>query len=226
MNIFQETTAFYGGDEINPSEDVFLATFRLAKRIRLGLGPKGYLLDNYLSMVLQGLDWGSPADLAEDGAQAAYLLQTELLSSVVDGKEPETPHPLFEQVRSIYENSGIPAYQEHRTRMYLLMALAEGKLREHTISKFVGKQETYWITPREVDIYSLQEVYDKIIALVDESLMEELNRMLKRLFLNISPLSAFLKGFTNDLLYQLTYRDNENSKQIFQLLLDILPEES
>lgn len=226
MNIFQKPAAFYGGDEINTTEDIFLATFRLAKRIRLCLGPKGYLLDNYLDVLFQGLNWGDPAEYSEEGTKSAYQFQRKLLSDIVDGKEPETPHPLYEQVKSIYENSGIPKYQEHRTRMYLLMALAEKGLREDAVSEFASSQEPCWIRLGDGDIVSLQEIYDKIIARVDESLMEELNRMIRQLFQSITPLAAFLNGFAYDLLYQLTYRDNENSKLIFQLLLDLLPEES
>ena len=55
--------------------------------------------------------------------------------------------------------------------------------------------------------------------------MEELNRKLRR-FQVVSLRDAFLQGYTNDLLYQLTWRDPESSKQIFQLLLDILPGEA
>ncbi|WP_276325427.1 hypothetical protein [Robinsoniella peoriensis] len=33
----------------------------------------------------------------------------------------------------------------------------------------------------------------------------------------------FAQGFTDKLLYKLTYRDIETSSQMFQLLLDIIP---
>ena len=73
------------------------------------------------------------------------------------------------------------------------------------------------------DIITLQELYQNICCFVDEALMEELNQRLRRRFQTVSLQSAFLQGYADDLLYQLTWRDPESSKQIFQLLLDILP---
>ena len=73
-------------------------------------------------------------------------------------------------------------------------------------------------------MYSLQELYENICGFVEESEMEELNRQLQLRFQVTSTRAAFLQGYANELLYQLTWRDPETSKQIFQLLLDILPE--
>lgn len=40
-----------------------------------------------------------------------------------------------------------------------------------------------------------------------------------------SPVAAvFAQGLTDDLLYKLTSRDNETSKQMFQLIIDRLPD--
>ncbi len=64
------------------------------------------------------------------------------------------------------------------------------------------------------------------VVLKNQRLMEELNQRLRRRFQMVSLRNAFLQGYTNDLLYQLTWRDPESSKQIFQLLLDILPGEA
>ena len=47
MNIFREIDAFYG-DEQKGRGDPLHSIFRLAGQIRRELGPKGYLLDNYL----------------------------------------------------------------------------------------------------------------------------------------------------------------------------------
>jgi len=54
-------------------------------------------------------------------------------------------------------------------------------------------------------------------------MMEELNTKIRQRFL-IAPLAAvFAQGVTNELLFQLTDRDRETSRQMFQLLLDTLP---
>lgn len=50
--------------------------------------------------------------------------------------------------------------------------------------------------------------------------MENLNILYCQRFLIANAMDIFLQGMTNQLLYSLTYRDRETSKQVFQLLLD------
>ena len=224
MNIFREIDAFYG-DEQKGRGDPLHSIFRLAGQIRRELGPKGYLLDNYLDLVLQGLNMVVTGEAVEEGTEAAYQFQLRLLSHIVDGTEPEEPHPLFDHVREVYQRyPKIRSFQERRTRLYLLMALAEEELLEHALSRFLAKQERFLIGSG--DIVSLNEFYDKIVCFANQSFMEELNQRLQRRLQVTSMLSAFIQAYANDLLFQLTWRDPETSRQIFQLLLDILSEET
>ncbi len=50
--------------------------------------------------------------------------------------------------------------------------------------------------------------------------MEHLNLLFCQQFLIVKTMDIFLQGMTNQLLYSLTCRDRETSKQVFQLLLD------
>ena len=223
MNIFQDMGTFYGNGDRMAAGDPLPSIFRQAKLIRLRLGPKGYLLDNYLDLVFQGFDLGDLSDAIGKGVDAAYDLQRTLLSDIVEGKKPETRHPLYEQIQEIYgQHSKVHAFQEHRTRLYILTTLAEKELLEYAVSAFMGSQEQYWLGSGE--IVSLCEFYDAVSGLVGDARIDELNSQLKARFQICSAMSAFIQGFTNDLQYQLTWRDPETSKQIFQLLLDILPE--
>ena len=224
MNIFRNMDAFYGGEDRVVAEVPLLSIFRLAKQIRLQLGPKGYLLDSYLDIVFQGLMSGSVSDVLEDGLNAAFDLQPSLLQHIVEGAKPDMPHPLYHRVQEVYEqNPSVKSFQEHRTRMYLLMALLGDKPLVSALSEFAAEQHSCLLST--IDIVVLRELYRDICRYVNESLMEELNRKLRR-FQVVSLRDAFLQGYTNDLLYQLTWRDPESSKQIFQLLLDILPGEA
>ena len=188
------------------------------------LGPKGYLLDSYLDIVFQGLMSGSVSDVLEDGLNAAFDLQPSLLQHIVEGAKQDMPHPLYHWAQEVYEqNPSVKSFQEHRTRMYLLMALLGDKPLVSALSEFAAEQHSCLLST--IDIVVLRELYRDICRYVNESLMEELNRKLRR-FQVVSLRDAFLQGYTNDLLYQLTWRDPESSKQIFQLLLDILPGEA
>lgn len=224
MDIFQNAETFYGGESKEVAEVPLLSIFRLAKQIRLQLGPKGYLLDSYLDIVFQGLMSGSVSDVLEDGLNAAFDLQPSLLQHIVEGAKQDMPHPLYHRVQEVYEqNPSVKSFQEHRTRMYLLMALLGDKPLVSALSEFAAEQHSCLLST--IDIVVLRELYGNICCYVNESLMEELNRKLRR-FQVVSLRDAFLQGYTNDLLYQLTWRDPESSKQIFQLLLDILPGEA
>ena len=224
MNIFRNMDAFYGGEDRVVAEVPLLSIFRLAKQIRLQLGPKGYLLDSYLDIVFQGLMSGSVSDVLEDGLNAAFDLQPSLLQHIVEGAKQDMPHPLYHWAQEVYEqNPSVKSFQEHRTRMYLLMALLGDKPLVSALSEFAAEQHSCLLST--IDIVVLRELYRDICRYLNESLMEELNRKLRR-FQVVSLRDAFLQGYTNDLLYQLTWRDPESSKQIFQLLLDILPGEA
>lgn len=54
--------------------------------------------------------------------------------------------------------------------------------------------------------------------------MEELNKQLQQRFLIVPVALSFAQGLTYDLLYKLTARDPETSRQMFQLLLDAMTE--
>lgn len=76
--------------------------------------------------------------------------------------------------------------------MYLLTLLAEETLIEYAISQFTAKQEIYRLGSG--DIATLRELYDKIICVVDESQMEEINWRLRRRFQSTSLFSAFCRA--------------------------------
>ena len=52
MHIFYDTEDFFGRLD-KAADDSLLSLLRLARQIRLRLGKKGYLLANYLSLVLE-----------------------------------------------------------------------------------------------------------------------------------------------------------------------------
>ena len=143
MNIFQNAETFYGGESKEVAEVPLLSIFRLAKQIRLQLGPKGYLLDSYLDIVFQGLMSGSVSDVLEDGLNAAFDLQPSLLRHIVEGAKPDMPHPLYHQAQEVYEQyPSVKSFQEHRTRMYLLMALLGDKPLVSALSEFAAEQHS------------------------------------------------------------------------------------
>lgn len=224
MNIFYDKIAFWGNLDKEVTEDSLPSIFRLAKQIRLRLGKQGYLLDNYLNLIFQGLDEGFTSEIMNEGEEISCSLQ-QLLRHVLNGTEPAKPHPLYQRMREVLEqHKEILSFQEQYTRGCLLMALLADEWMAHTVAEFVEEQNKFLFETG--DIVYLRQLYDEICRLAGESLMEDLNRRLQRRFLIVSKVPAFAQGFTDDLIGRLSWRDRETSKQIFQLLLDIIPGDS
>lgn len=222
MNIFHHTDSFFSCPDSGVTEDSLLSIFKLAKQIRLRLGKQGYLLDHYLSMIFEGMSGGQLAfETVDEGFRTGGELQG-LLFHVLDGTEPQHEHPLYPRIKELYERyTDKLIFQERYTNLsILLLFLADGAMADST-EKFVKEQVTN--IGGSVDIIRVQEVYDQISHIAGESMLEELNHRIKQRFI-IAPASAlFAQGFTDELLYKLTYRDIETSRQMFQLLLDIIP---
>ena len=75
-----------------------------------------------------------------------------------------------------------------------------------------------------VDEIRMKELYKQISSVTGEAMIEELNLKLKQRFLIAPAVKVFVQGMNNDLLYRLTTRDDETSRQMFQLFLDNLPQ--
>ncbi len=222
MNIFEHRNSFFGSLAGEVTDGSLLSLFQLAKQIRQRMGKQGYLLDCYLSLFFEGVSSALAFDAADEGFQSGGELQ-KLCFHALDGTEPEKEHPFYRRVKEAYAGQeGLLSYQERYTRLCLLFFPLADEMMAYATARFLEDREA--ALNGVVDEIRLQELYNQISYLAGESMMEELNRRLKQQFL-IAPLAAvFAQGFTDDLLDGLTYRDQETSKQMFQLLLDSLPD--
>lgn len=225
MNIFHHTDSFFSCTDNGVTEDSLLSIFKLAKQIRLRLGKQGYLLDHYLSMIFEGMSGGQLAfESADEGFRIGGDLQG-LLFHVLDGTEPQHEHPLYSRTKELYEQYADKLiFQEHYTNLCILLFFLADEAMLDSTGKFIKEQVTN--IGGSLDIIRVQEVYDQISHIAGESMLEELNQRIKQRFI-IAPASAlFAQGFTDELLYKLTYRDIETSRQMFQLLLDMIPSDT
>lgn len=222
MNIFEHRGSFLGNLDGEVAGGSLLSLFQLAKQTRQRMGKQGYLLDCYLSLFFEGVANTLTCDAADEGFQSGGGFQN-LCFHALDGTEPEKEHPLYQRVKDAYAKlDGELLSQERYTRLCLLFFPLADELMTYATARFVEEQEN--ALNGVVDEVQLQELYNQISHLAGESMMEELNRQLKRRFL-IAPLAAvFAQGLTDDLLCRLTARDHETSRQMFQLLIDRLPD--
>jgi len=159
-------------------------------------------------------------DAADEGFQSGGELQA-LCFNVLDNTEPKKEHPFYHRVKEAYaEWEGAVPYQDRYTQLCLLFFSLADELVAYNTARFVEDKDA--ALNGVVDEIRLQELYNQISLLAGEAMMEELNLRLKQRFL-IAPLAVvFAQGLTDDLLNRLISRDQETSKQMFQLLMDSL----
>lgn len=222
MNIFNHRDSFYGCPDGRSGTDSLLPLFKLTKQIRLRLGRRGYLLDNYLSFFFDGISANVPSDVTLQGIEMGGEIQ-KLFYQVMDGTESANQHPLYQRIREAWEQrKGSLIFQEKHTNFCLLLFSLADEIMDYYISLFIKELESESVGVD--DMVRFRNLYDQISQLAGESCMEELNEQLQQRFLIVPIALSFAHGLTYDLLYKLTARDPETSRQLFQLLLDTMPE--
>lgn len=223
MNIFETHAEFSGRFDPDSTGGSLLSLLSLARDIRLKLGRQGYLLDSYLSLFLEAANAVLVYEAADDSFERGGELRS-LCFDVIDRGGTEKDHPLYDTaLNTLVARTEILGYQERHTRMHLLYAILSDEF-----LPFIAKHFQREVDDRLGDAYDspkLIDLFNRISGVVGEPLMETLNLRLKQRFLLTPLVTVFAHGVTNDLLYCLTYRDSETSKQVFQLLLDSILED-
>jgi hypothetical protein len=220
MNIFEHKASLVGGQEIENSGDSLLALLRFAKQIRQKLGLQGYLLDSYLSLFFEGVSESLSYEAANDGFMGCGEFQS-LCVHVLDGSEPDKPHPLYQRILETYQmQKRNLSFQEYYTQLYMLLVFLEDEFQAYATECYIKEQVKN--VDDVIDFFQLKELYCQISQLVGEPLMNELNIRLKKRFLFAPIATVFAQGFTDELIDRLRCRDPETSRQIFQLMMDVL----
>jgi hypothetical protein len=216
VNQFNDYDDIFGKAEIEKLRNDMEGFFKLSDEIRRELGKKGYLLDKYIAILLEGMNETLLYEAAEEGFMALSRFRNFCLL-VMDGKADCSDHPLYEKVKE-YIDSNPLNYQEKHVRLDFYCIALHGCFSEHAAEEYASLQ--YELQGSVFDIVSLRELYTEISALTGGEQMEKLNFLMRRRFLMVTPMTGFIQGMTGGLLYSLTYRDDETFKTVAQLWLD------
>ena len=233
MNIFQNPEDLLVSKEAEQPGSI-TDLLLLATEIRVKLGGEGYLVESYLSYFFQAIIASSSQDAASDGYEVSselrglcfYVLDAASGDSsehkhrpfqLADTDTEAEEHPFYPEVTRNFEKHSDQSAQRFTVvnRHYALLA---EKFLQYAMSRFLSdKKENVTEAFQNADPNML---YDRISAVVGESPMERLNRMLKEQFLAIPASMGFSYGLSCALLDSLVYEDGETEKQVFQLLMD------
>lgn len=221
MNPYKNYEDFLGTDDpqrIQPNTDGWLP---LAREIREKLGGKGYLLDNYLAFVFDGLAHTKAMDAADAGNDAATLLWNAIRFVMAGDEERGGKNSLYPQVKEYIDTHPLP-YQEDITRQHIYYVMLAVHVPTHQLPNYIYQTRPPVV---KMDIVRLRELYREIGTILgDFDPVEQLGESIRASFQITDAAHIFIQSTAEVLLYSLTYRDNETSKQIFQLLMDHLPD--
>lgn len=219
MNIFEKEIDYIGEVSLEQLQQSFDSFWLQAKSIRTQLGKRGYMFDNYLEGLFNGINRYAH-DSADSGFGQIYYFE-HLIKDIEKGID-HSKHPLYVQAKTFIENYPLD-YQEQYTRVCLYnVGLSMDILR--LVSKDFIEEESQRIDT-EIDCIRMHQLYQTLCNyLGNEQPMERLNFLFKQCFLIAPSMLCFVGGFINDLINYLTDRDKETNRQIFQLWMDQLDE--
>lgn len=217
MNTFYEYEDIFGKAEPAHLNRALQEFSELAVGTRRRLGRQAYLLDEYISLILEGANATLLHSAAESGFGASAELR-QLCLGIMDGKTDCAEHPLYEKAMAYIAGHPL-AYQERHTKLNLYCIALAGDYLEYAVGEYTRQQkESLQLV---LDVVHLRDLYRKIGAIIGgEDALEQLNLLLRQRFMLVTPMAAFLQGLTNDLLYALTSRDIETSRLTVQLWLE------
>lgn len=217
MNIFENESGILGNATVDNIKQSFKDFFKQATEIRTRLGKQRYLLDKYLSYLFEATNGILAYEAATEGFETESTLNS-LCAEMLKGDAKSKDHPFYEQVKAFIDAHPLK-YQECYTQQSLYGAMLSSSYLESVYEQYY----TDIVADIRVflDIVDLNNLYNKICEVLGgEKEMEQLNLLFYQRFLIVKAMDIFLQGMINQLLYSLTYRDRETSKQVFQLLLD------
>jgi hypothetical protein len=223
MNIFHDLEGILAPPKTQSGSVMDL--LRLAADIRAKLGSQGYLVERYLSDIFQALAASSSFQSSEAGFEescelrklCSHAMNSRSGSQASNNKKEAEKHPFYPVVKKHFE--------EHPDVLQLPLAvlsrhyaMLSQEFLQFALSGFVEDQKDKIC--RAVDCVALNKLYTEIAAIVGESHMERLNRLLTEQFLTVPASIGYAYGLSCALVDSLTYVANETGKQIFLHLMD------
>lgn len=215
MNVFKDSGHLLGFEALGKTKHSLKLIFEMVSEIRAKLGLRGDLLDNYLFFIFEAANTTMVYESTFDGFESALLLR-KLCYDVLEGKGEYKDHLFYDVVVKEFEKHTY-LYDDFYTIAGLhYVSLAESYLNQSVLDYWNQQEQNLAKTGI---LQKLNEHYDKIVHLIGEGPIEELNQAIIERFFLVPAISGYIQGFMNDLLLDLNYRDCQTNKRVFQLWL-------
>lgn len=215
MNIFKDKGGIIGEVSIAHLNHMLEKFFEQAAEIRTMLGKQAYLLDEYISCLLEAAaDIVAAPDSYEDDA----MQLNNVCYSILRCNEKSKKNPFYQQAKEFIDAHHLPL-QEIPTKHSIYSALLASDFLNFSAERFQKRIEYDY--SMSADFCSLLERFNQICSLLgNEEDMERLNLLFRDRFLIASAIQIYLQGMTTQLMSVLTMRDRETQKWVFHIILE------
>lgn len=198
--------------------DVDKEIFSLGHQIKERMGEDGYLLDNYLSMLLKALN-GNTVQYIVEGTEYVLSDAYDICRQIEEGRDAfddrlkeKRLYPALKKHMEIY--SGKYKSSCTVTELAVISVIPEIMKKEYSDAK-ISFSSNGWL-----DTVQLREIYDAIVTHAGSRLIDRMLVLIKQRFLIAPAVNIYIQAVTNHYLEALLQRDEVSSKQFFQLILD------
>ena len=215
MNFFKNCENFFSGPSCEYIYDSFKKFCKRIEILKDELGEKKFLLDNYLSAVLEVLnvlDLQSTIRMSDKKCQEILGDCYILCKTNTDGEKSQ----YFDIVEKYIDENPVSIADRHTKAEFYAAKILLDNLKQfddefmiHLKNKVLSR----------VDYSRLDDCYEKIIKKVDEQQMEYLNDLIFEIFLICSAGMVFTQQIVFKCVEMLNYCNQETSKQVFQLMI-------
>lgn len=216
MNIFKRESDIFGQYSSEKVYESLKKFFKITKRLKKKLGEDSYKLDRYLNTLLKSINFEFNANAAAEGTEA-YRILRGICFSILNFDTSYQSHGFYHTAKEFIESNKFN-YKETHTLLEIYSALLTPKFADYVVKKYISKLKMQ--SSSVLDIVDLRNSYEHLSNLVGKPKMDSLNSAIMESFLFCPVVNSFLQSITNNYLLCLLYRDEETSKQIFQLITD------
>jgi len=218
MNIFTQEASIVGEVEKGAKlKDINKKFWQQTAQIRKKLDNQKYLLDNYLANLIDAVSLAQIDNVTTISTNAGFAL-VEICTGIVYGEEKRTEHPFYPYAKTFIEAHPV-RFQEPLTKVAIYWSLLADKYYETECKDFSDKIIELFYS--ELDFPLMDKQYQNICNLLgEEESMVSFNLLFQQRFLLSDTITVFMQGASPQIASWLEYRDQETSRQVFQLLLD------
>lgn len=188
------------------------------REVKKRLGEDGYLLDSYLSIILEGINENAIQDAFFD-SESAFSDLHNLCMKILEGKdvcdEDIRKHPLYAEIKMY-----IGRYAKEHKSPYTAVALTKLSVTPTVMERLYQKRKMLYSSLGRIDTVRLHELYERMRPYAGEKLLDRMSELVKTRFIITTAINVYMQAVTDSYLESLLNRDEVTCKQFFQFLLD------